>query len=87
MFANGEINYKIKGISAKVSVEWNYQAPSGGGDTHFSVMRGTKCDLTIRQGADEKFVPTLYASNVRGASMDEFTKKLQAAVQLFHTTV
>jgi predicted dehydrogenase len=80
VFANGEINYKIKGISAKVSVEWNYQAPPGGGDTHFSVMRGTKCDLTIRQGADEKFVPTLYASNVRGASMDEFTKKLQAAV-------
>lgn len=80
VFANGEINYKIKGISAKVSVEWNYQAPPGGGDTHFSVMRGTKCDLTIKQGADEKFVPTLYASNVRGASMDEFTKKLQAAV-------
>lgn len=80
VFANGEINYKIKGISAKVSVEWNYQAPPGGGDTHFSVMRGTKCDLTIKQGADEKFVPTLYASNVRGASMDEFTEKLQAAV-------
>ena len=74
-----------KGYFAKVSVEWNYQAPAGGGDTHFSVMQGTKCDLTIRQGAEEKFIPTLYASNMRGASMDEFSKKLKDAVQLFLT--
>ena len=41
-------------------------APPGGGDTHYSVMRGTKCDLVIRQGADEKFMPTLYIENVKG---------------------
>ena len=41
VFANGEMIYKIKGIFAKVSVEWKYQAPPGGGDTHYSVMHGT----------------------------------------------
>jgi predicted dehydrogenase len=35
VFANGEMVYQIKGIFAKVSVEWRFQAPAGGGDTHY----------------------------------------------------
>ena len=31
---NGEINYLITGVHAKVSVIWNYRAPEGTGDTH-----------------------------------------------------
>jgi predicted dehydrogenase len=77
VFANGEIVYQVKGVYAKVSVEWNYQAPQGGGDTHYSVMHGTKCDLIIRQGAEEKFLPTLYISNVKGLKMNEFTALLK----------
>ena len=41
-YANGEIVYSIKGVYAKVSVRWNFEAPAGAGDTHFSVMRGTR---------------------------------------------
>jgi predicted dehydrogenase len=58
--SNGEINYLINGVHAKVSVIWNYRAPDGTGDTHYSIMRGTKCNLVIRQGAEQKFQPTLY---------------------------
>jgi predicted dehydrogenase len=79
VFSNGEIVYQIKGVFAKVSVTWNYQAPPGGGDTHYSVMHGTICDLVIRQGADEKFQPTLYVENVKGISLNEFTAKLKEA--------
>lgn len=60
VFCNGEINYTIKGVHAKTSVTWNYKAPNGTGDTHYSIMRGTKANLVIRQGADEQFKPTLY---------------------------
>jgi predicted dehydrogenase len=77
VFANGEMIYQLKGIWAKVSVEWNYQAPPGGGDTHFSVMRGSSCDLVIRQTANEKFLPTLYVENIRATSMDDFSTKLK----------
>jgi len=80
VFSNGEIVYQIKGIFAKVSVEWKYQAPPGGGDTHYSVMHGTKCDLVIKQGADEKFLPTLYIENVKGATIQDFTAKLKEAI-------
>lgn len=57
---NGEINYQINGVHARVSVIWNYRAPEGTGDTHYSILRGTKCNLIIRQGAEQKFQPTLY---------------------------
>ena len=57
------MNYTIKGKHAKVSVIWNYTAPEGTGDTHQSIMRGTKSDLIIKQGADENFKPTLYINS------------------------
>ena len=44
VYCNGDIVYKIKGVTAKVSVIWNYTFPKGGGDTHFSVMKGSKAD-------------------------------------------
>jgi predicted dehydrogenase len=80
IFSNGEMVYQIKGIFAKVSVEWKYQAPPGGGDTHYSVMHGTKCDLVIKQGPEQKFLTTLYIENVKGSTLNEFTTKLKGVV-------
>ena len=59
VFANGEINYSLKGVHTKLRALWNYAAIEGG-DTHFSVMRGTKANIEIRQGKAEKFTPQLY---------------------------
>ena len=60
VYCNGEMVYRINGKYAKVSVTWNYRAPERTGDTHYSMMRGTKSDLVIKQGAEEGFEPTLY---------------------------
>ena len=72
VFANGEMEYRIKGVYAKISVEWKFKAPPGGGDTHYSVMHGTNCDLVIRQGAEEKYVPTLYVKYTGGKKISDF---------------
>jgi predicted dehydrogenase len=64
VYSNGEINYQIKGIHAKVSVIWKYKAPEGAGDTHYSIMKGTKANLVIRQGADQQYKPALYIEPV-----------------------
>src|SRR5690606_10973332 len=58
--ANGEINYPIRGVNAKVSVIWDFEAPAGAGDTHFSIMKGSKANLIIRQGKEENYRPVLY---------------------------
>lgn len=60
VYANGEIVYKIKDTFARVVVEWKYEAPEGTGDTHYSVMRGTRSNLVIRQGEQESYKPVLY---------------------------
>lgn len=60
VLSNGEINYTLKGVHAKVSVTWNYKAPDGTGDTHFSIMRGTRASLVIKQGAAQQYKPALY---------------------------
>ena len=69
-FSNGEMNYMIKGKHAKVSVIWNYQAPEGTGDTHYSVMRGTKSNLIIKQGGEENFKPVLYIESKGGVDFE-----------------
>lgn len=69
-YANGEIVYKIKDTWAKVSVEWKYQAPEGTGDTHYSIMRGSRCDLIIKQGDEEDFKPALYIQSHQGDISD-----------------
>ncbi|GAB3902307.1 putative oxidoreductase C-terminal domain-containing protein [Larkinella knui] len=64
VYSNGEINYQLRGVHAKVSVIWKYKAPEGTGDTHYSIMRGTKANLIIRQGAEQQYKPTLYIEAV-----------------------
>ncbi len=81
VYSNGEINYTIKGIHARVSVIWNFQAPEGTGDTHYSTMRGSTAELMIRQGAEEGFKPTLYIMPTFIESPDEFRKALESGTQ------
>ena len=38
-----------------------------GGDTHYSLMRGTKANLIIRQGTEQNFKPVLYVENASKA--------------------
>jgi predicted dehydrogenase len=84
VYSNGEMNYTLKGVHARVSVTWNYEAPEGTGDTHFSVMRGTKANLVIRQGAEQKYKPVLYVErnpSVTPAAHEEALTKAVAHLQ------
>ena len=79
-FANGEMVYKIKDVYARVSVEWKYKAPEGTGDTHFSEMRGSNSTISIRQGQEENFKPTLYVEYSGEGSLEEFENVLSAGI-------
>lgn len=74
IYCNGEINYTIKGVHAKTAVIWNYKAPEGTGDTHYSIMRGTKADLVIQQGKEENYKPTLYINQKKNSNTNELKK-------------
>jgi predicted dehydrogenase len=80
VYSNGEINYKLKGIHAKASVIWNYQAPEGAADTHYSIMRGTKCNLIIEQGEKEGYKPKLYVEANSNEDLAAFEGSIKQAV-------
>ncbi len=85
VYSNGEINYTLRGVHAKVSVIWNYEAPAGTQDTHYSIMRGTKANLVIRQGAEEQYKPTLYVEPISGGDGESFANALNQAVESLQT--
>ncbi|MBD3374054.1 oxidoreductase [candidate division KSB1 bacterium] len=86
-YSNGEMNYTLNGVHAKVSVIWNYQAPEGAGDTHFSIMRGSKANLIIRQGREQNYRPELYVEPVEGAStVASLEGPLQKAIEALQVT-
>lgn len=84
VYANGELTYRLRDVHALISVKWDFEAPPGGGDTHFSVMRGSKATLMIQQGAAQQFKPVLYierAGDVSPAAHEAAVKAAIASLQ------
>lgn len=79
MVATGEFTFTVRGIHAMVSAQWGFTNPDGG-DTHFSLTRGSKADLVIRQDVEQDFKATLYVVPVPGAHDDDFASVLQNAL-------
>jgi len=79
-YHNGEVNYTIRGVHAKVTALWNYEAPKGGGDTHFSSLRGSRARLLIKQTEAEHWQPTLYVEKRSSDSAEQFERTLRAAI-------
>ncbi len=81
VYSNGDINYTLKGIHSKVTVLWNYKEPPGSSDTHYSLMRGTKANLEIRQGATEQYRATLFVRPQNGTDPAKFEDLIKVAQQ------
>ncbi len=72
VFANGEMNYSLRGVHSRVIVKWGYRAPEGAGDTHYSMTRGTNAILIIEQGEEQGFKPALYIKPAKHAENENF---------------
>jgi len=82
VYANGVMDYTIKGVHARVSVHWDFEAPPGGGDTHFSVLRGTLASLVIRQDSAHGYKPVLSVEPLRlTAAYEQALRGVVAALQ------
>lgn len=82
VYSNGEINYRLNGVNVRVSVIWNFMAEVGNegtGDTHYSVVKGSKADVMIRQGAEQGYKPMLYVA-CKTDDTAAFEKELRAAL-------
>jgi predicted dehydrogenase len=80
VYANGEVAYALRGLHAKVTALWRYEAPPGASDTLHALLRGTRCQLLIQQGAEQNYKPSLYVQNPSTPDTNRFEPTLQAAV-------
>ncbi len=73
------------GFHAKIITRWDYQAVSGG-DTHYSLFRGTKASVEIRQGKEENYLTTLYIKPNGPEDATVFSTAIQNAVASLNKT-
>jgi len=70
---NAALSFRVGTITAALDTRWDLSAPAGGGDTHGSVVRGTRAEIRVEQGAATGFrrrlsvSPRIEAGRVRAA--------------------
>ncbi|MDD4107811.1 MAG: putative oxidoreductase C-terminal domain-containing protein [Prolixibacteraceae bacterium] len=80
VYSNGEVNYKLKNRHAKIVVKWNFEAPEGVGDSYYSLMRGSLCNLMISQSEKEGYNRRLYIEPAPDTDPETFADILENAV-------
>ncbi len=78
---NGTIDYSIKGVFSRVTAKWTYDAPEGAGDTYYALLKGTKANLEIKQGAEENWKASLYVWPVNSKDTSDLSQALNEAIQ------
>jgi len=79
-YCNGEAVYTVHGVHMKLAVTWNFQAPEGTGDTHYSLVRGSRAHVIIRQGAEQNYRPKLYVEPAPGTDLGALERALRATI-------
>ena len=77
VYANGQIDYQLRGVYVRTVATWTYKAPPGADDTYSSLMRGSKASLLIRQDAEQQYHPTLYIAPTKDDTKYEQTLEHQ----------
>jgi predicted dehydrogenase len=76
VYANGNILYKVKETHVALSVKWNFEAPAGSGDTHTSVIKGTRAVIEVVQDESTGFVPELFLTQAKEIEVSDFMNAL-----------
>ena len=84
LYSNGEIDYLLNGHHVRVRVQWDYEAPEGGNDTHFTMIRGTRSNLVVRQGMEQNYKATVYVEPADGVTKQELYPAFTAVMQRLH---
>ncbi len=85
VYSNGEFVFTTRGVHGKVSVIWNFEAPEGAADTHYSIMRGSKANLIIRQDKAQNYQPTLYVEPLNFTDKQAAETALKQALEKIDT--
>ena len=74
------MNFRLKGVNCQAQVIWNYAAPEGTGDTHYSIIKGTRAHVLILQGKDQNFKAELYLKPAPGVERTQVENALKSFI-------
>jgi len=78
---NGEIRYRLRGISVRQTAEWRQREPEGAGDLHRLTIRGSRCQVLIRQDEDTGYKATLHLQPAVGVALEPILHRVLAQWQ------
>ena len=67
---NSEIRYRVRGIRVCQRAEWRQREPAGTGDLHRQTLRGSRCEVRLRQDAATGYHPTLSLHPTSGVVLE-----------------
>ena len=67
---NGEIRYRLRGISVRQRAEWRQREPQGAGDLHRLTLRGSLCSVRVRQDETTGYRATLHLTPAAGVALE-----------------
>ena len=59
---NGEIRYRVRGVTVRQRAEWGQREPEGGGDAYHATVRGTDATIVARRGPETGFRAELHVA-------------------------
>ncbi len=77
-FCNGSMTYALRGVHTKLDVIWNYEAPSGGGDTHVAWFKGSKSRVEVRQAQEHTIHVIPNEAGLKAGVLAALQKKVAA---------
>ena len=85
-FCNTLVTYRLRGTHVTLNVIWDWEAPEGGGDTHFARYRGSLSTIEVRQTRADAFRPELYVLPVDAAQARQVRAALERKVAALQRT-
>jgi predicted dehydrogenase len=79
-FCNTLVTYVVRGTHVTLNVIWDWEAPQGGGDTHYARYRGSLAGIEVRQTQADRFRPELYVVPVDPANAARVRTALERKV-------
>ena len=84
-YANTLVSYALRGVHTRLNVIWDWEAPPGGGDTHFAFYRGTRARIEVRQTAADRYLTELYVVPASPSLRAEVLAATRSAINTLQT--
>jgi predicted dehydrogenase len=79
-FCNNQVTYALRGVHIRLDVLWDWEAPPGGGDTHYAVYRGSRARIEVRQETEASRQPELYVAPAGTGSPEPTAAAVRARI-------